>query len=142
MVPIWSGRPGRSSRRLGVRIQLAEPWCVSDGELLAVILDRPSEPRPQATLVGPDPGAGRCTGALARYFPRAVAVLPDIDGRHTVVGHEVTIDPHTGGCVADIELAASFGYRPGLRLVLARYRPDVFDPGALSAFVTTDPVWL
>jgi hypothetical protein len=129
--------------RMGLRIQLAAPWRVTgDGELLAVILDRPSDPTPTATLVGPDLAAGRCAGPVARHFPRAVTVLPDIDGRHTVVGHEVALDPTTGCWSADIELAGVFGYRPCLRLILARYQPDSVPGAALSELVTTEPVCL
>jgi hypothetical protein len=134
---------GASPTRLGLCVQLGGPWGSTGlGELLGVILDRPSDPVPTATLVGPDLAAGRCAGPVARHFPRAVAVLPDIDGRHTVVGHEVALDLDTGRWSAEIELAGVFGYRPSLRLTLACYQPDSVPGAALSTFVTVDPIRL
>ena len=142
-IPLVGAADGAAPARLGLRIQLGGPWGIAGGgELLGVILDRPSDPAPTATLVGPDLVGGRCAGPVARHFPRAVAVLPDIDGRHTVVGHEVTLDPTTGCWSAEIELAGVFGYRPSLRLTLACYRPDSVPGAALSTFVTIDPVRL
>jgi hypothetical protein len=143
VIPLVGVADGASRARLGLRVQVGGPWgTTGHGELLGVILDRPSDPAPTATLVGPDLAGGRSAGPVARHFPRAVAVLPDIDGRHTVVGHEVTLDLATGCWSAEIELAAVFGYRPSLRLTLACYQPDSVPGAALSSFVTIDPIRL
>jgi len=140
--PAANRGPGAGPSRWGLRVQLGGPWRANGDELLAVILDRPSDPRPTATLIGPEPLPSCCTGLAARHFPRAVTVFPDIDGRHTVVGHDVTFDAAVGCWTADIELEAAFTYQPYLRLTLAGYRPDAGADVALSAFVTTDPVRL
>ena len=106
-----------------LRVYLDRPWLVSgDGEQLAVIL--------ASTLVGRDPivpGAGPAAGPVAADFPRAVSEASGVNGLHDVVGHAVTFDAASGRWFADIELASTFGYRPFVRLTVARYQPDSID---------------
>jgi hypothetical protein len=69
------------------------------------------------------------------------AVDPAIDGVHDIAAHEVSFDSESGRWYADIELGPGFGYRPFLRMTLARFQPDSIG-AALSSFVTLDPVRL
>ena len=130
-----------------LRVYLDRPWLVTgDGEQLAVVLDQPSVVPPGLTVVGRDPilpgglGTGPVDGPTASDFPRAVTVAHEVDGIHDVAGHEVTFDVQSGRWFADIELAPTFGYRPFVRLTVARYQPDSIDEAFLSSFVTLDPV--
>jgi hypothetical protein len=129
-----------------LRVYLDRPWLVTgDGEQLAVILDQPTVVPPTTTAVGRDPivtGSGPATGPVAEDFPRAVTVAATGDGEHVVVGHAVAFDATTGRWFADIELAPTFGYRPFLRLTVARYQPDSVAGAELSPFVTLEAVRL
>jgi hypothetical protein len=132
-----------------LRVYLDRPWLVTgDGEQLAVILDQPTVVPPALTAVGRDPilpgglGTGPVAGPTAADFPRAVTVATAVDGTHDVAGHEVAFDVHSGRWYTDIELAPTFGYRPFVRLTLARYQPESIAGAELSPFVTLDPVRL
>ncbi|MGH9118200.1 MAG: hypothetical protein ACRD0A_10105 [Acidimicrobiales bacterium] len=148
VIPAFArGQDGAGSHSGQVlRVYLDRPWLVTgDGEQLAVILDPPSVTPPTLTTVGRDPivgGPGPGAGPVAADFPRAVSVAEGVDGVHDVAGHAVAFDAASGRWFADIELAPTFGYRPFLRLTVARYQPDSIDGAMVSSFVTLEPVRL
>jgi hypothetical protein len=126
-----------------LRVYLDRPWLVTgDGEQLAVVL-HPSDS--SATVVGRDPvvpGGDSPNDLSSEAFPRASAVVAEVDGVHDIAAHEVSFDSASGRWYADIELGPGFGYRPFLRMTLARYQPDSIPGAALSSFVTLDPIRL
>jgi hypothetical protein len=140
VVPAFARSEDGSHSGQVLRVYLDRPWLVTgEGEQLAVVLD-PSG----LTTVGRDPivaGPGPVSRPVASDFPRAIAEVEDVDG-HDIAGHEVSFDAASGRWFADIELAPTFGYRPFVRLTVARYQPDSIDGAALSSFVTLDPVRL
>ena len=124
-----------------LRVYLARPWLVTgEGEQLAVIVEDDGS---SGSVVGRDPittGTGRDLTLTGDAFPRATSVVTD--GGRTVLAHPVSFDPGSGRWYADVELAAGFGYRPFLQLVVARYQPDSIGGATLSSFVTLEPVRL
>ncbi len=59
-----------------------------------------------------------------------------------MVAHAVSFDADSGRWYADVELGPEFGYRPFLRLVVARFQPDSVLGATLSSTVTLEPVRL
>ena len=125
-----------------LRVYLARPWLVTgEGEQLAVVLEAdgtsgsvvggtrsPTGTGRDLTLTGDGLPAGHrrwSRTAVARSWPIAVS-----------------FDPGSGRWYADVELAPDFGYRPFLRLVVARFQPDSILGATLSSFVTLEPVRL
>lgn len=139
VIPAFARSTAGSHSGQVLRVYLARPWLVTgDGEQLAVVLG------PDQTVVGRDPigpGSGPGRAVTAADFPRLTGPLPTV-GRVTVVPHAVQFDAVSGRWFADIELAAGFGYRPFLRLVVARYQPDSVAGAELSSLVTLDAVRL
>jgi hypothetical protein len=125
-----------------LRVYLTRPWLVTgDGEQLAVVLD----PAGTQTMVGRDPivpGSTSVVPVTSEDFPRAVSVVAGAAGEPDLVGHAVSFDQASGRWYADIELTDRFGYRPFLRLVVARHQPDSIGGAAVSTPLTLDAVRL
>lgn len=139
VIPAFARSTAGSHSGQVLRVYLSRPWLVTgDGEQLAVVLG------PGQTVVGRDPivpGSEPGRAVTAADFPRLAGAVPTI-GRVEVVPHAVQFDAVSGRWFADIELASDFGYRPFLRLVVARFQPDSVAGAELSSFVTLDPVRL
>ncbi len=136
------GADGRHSGQV-LRIYLTRPWLVSgDGEQLAVVIG--SGAGAETTAVGRDPllsSPELSTALTVDDFPRATSSLTETDGTRLAV-HPVTFDTASQRWYADVELADRFGYRPFLRLALARYQPDSLRRATRSATVRVEPVRL
>ena len=144
VVPSFAAAAGADGRHSGqvLRIHLARPWLVTgDGEQLAVVLDPGGA---TATAVARDPivpGSTPLGAVSAADFPRAVSVVTGVDGEPDLVVHAVSFDAAGGRWYADVELADGFGYRPFVRLGVARYQPESIAGATLSPTVV-EPVRL
>jgi hypothetical protein len=128
-----------------VRVWLERPWLVSgDEERLAVVLAGATDA--VGTALARDPGAlgGAPRRVLtSRGFPAKVTTVPDADGTgDTLLVHDVRYDEDQQRWACDIELRGDLGYRPWLRLVLARWQSDAVDGQRRSPLVYCDPLRL
>ena len=120
-----------------LRFFLERPWWTSGrNELFAAVLDGDTD----NTLMGRDPiwnGSG-IQAPMEEDEWRRAAERGTFDGLD-VVGHEVRWDGAAEKWVADIEIAADFGYRPFVRPVVCRFQPDAIGGAHLSERVLVDP---
>lgn len=152
VVPAFSTRTRATGQRIDVsrngasiRVWLARPWLESgDGERLAIVLD-PSGDRVRTSLAR-DPGAfggGPATPLGPTSFPAAASVEGNVDGRGDAVAtHDVRYDADRQRWASDIELRGNLGYRPWIRLALARYQPDAIQGAHLSPIEFPQPLRL
>jgi hypothetical protein len=129
-----------------VRVFLERPWNESGaGELLAVATDLSTVAAPVLTRWGRDPltiGTGSRTRPNSTSFRKAVRTARSVDGRFDVAGHRPTLDASRDLWTADVQVNATFGYRPFVQLHLCRYQPDSIAGAAVSDTVATETVRL
>ena len=128
-----------------LRVWLERPWYSSGpGELLGVLVDGSPGDVPVTTRYGRDPvaeGPGTATPTLDD-FPRATSTQNSVTPGIRVAGHEVVFDPERKLWYCDIEIDADLGYRPFVRLSVARYQPIVIDGAYVSTTVDLEQVRL
>lgn len=129
-----------------VRLHLDRPWFTSGaGEVLGVALDNAPAATPVLTRWGRDPLTDS-TGASIQpgidQFPAATEQAVAVDGRFDVAGHDIIFDNERKIWLADVQIDATFGYRPFVRLHVCRYQPLALHGQHLSGTVELDPIRL
>jgi hypothetical protein len=121
-----------------VRAHLATPWNESgEGEELGVALASDGSQTQwgrDATVVA----AGTRRGPTTGNFKKAISRNRNVDGQFDVVGHDVAYDADRNLLTSDIQVNATFAYRPFVKLYLCRFQPEAINGAHLSTVVATD----
>lgn len=145
----WGAQMLQSDGRI-LRLRIARPWWVTGAEeRLAVVVDGVTPPL--TTRYSRDPvqsGVGAGAPSVAdftaadRTLDQLVTTVPGGESRTvSLAGHTPVFDPERGDWVVDVEVHAP-GYRPTVRLAIARWQPDSVAGAELSAISLLDPVRL
>ena len=145
----WGAQMLQTDGRI-LRLRIARPWWVTGAEeRLAVVLDGATVPL--TTRYSRDPvqsGVGAGVPSVADFtaadqtLDQLVATLPDGELRTvSLAGHTPVFDADRGDWAVDVEVHAP-GYRPTIRLAVARWQPDSIAGAELSAVALLDPVRL
>ncbi len=129
-----------------VRVFLERPWNESGaGELLGVATDLAAVAAPELTRWGRDPltiGTGSRARPNSTSFRKAARTARSVDGKFDVAGHRPVLDLARDLWTADVQVNATFGYRPFVQLHLCRYQPDSIAGAVVSDTVATETLRL
>ncbi len=123
-----------------IRVHMEAPWNASgEGEELGVAAETDGSQTQwgrDATVVA----AGTRKAPLASAFKKAVSRANNVDGGFDVAGHAVAYDAARNLITSDVQVNATFAYRPFVRLSLCRYQPLAVNGAHVSTTVATDTI--
>jgi len=121
-----------------VRALMTPPWNESgEGELLGIAVAADgslSRWGRDATIAG----TGATTPPALADFGKAETTVAAVDGGFDVAAHPVAYDPDRHLLTADIQVGATFGYRPFVQLHVCRYQPESVPGQHVSVLVACD----
>ncbi|MEM7321933.1 MAG: hypothetical protein AAF531_02510 [Actinomycetota bacterium] len=125
-----------------VRVHMETPWNDSgEGEQLGVAVESDGSQTQwgrDATVVA----TGTRRAPTTSNFQKAVSRVRNVDGGFDVAGHTVAYDAARDILTSDVQVNATFAYRPFVQLKLCRYQPEAVSGAHVSTTVTTDQIRL